>query len=241
MVFDLIKSGEENWNDFSFNLLKDSIDTINVKQNLCNIMLTGGSTANDLYKAWKNKFLTIKKNLNIFLTDERCVPETSHLNNYFNLINSLYDNIPSHHKIFPIYDDTQDIKKNIKDYESKLPGYIDVTLISLGSGGHIASIFKNFEKNNSDFKLLQITAPVEPFKRITTTISYINNSRKVFLLVKGIEKAKILNTFVNDKLSNSCIMPMSFLNKATILIDHIGYQHLSLQSLEYFKHKPANN
>lgn len=66
MVFILISNKKKDWNEFVFKTLENLIEYNNSHKNLCNIMLTGGDTANNLYRNWKNNFSKIKKNLNIF-------------------------------------------------------------------------------------------------------------------------------------------------------------------------------
>ena len=187
MVFILISNKKKDWNEFVFKTLENLIEYNNSHKNLCNIMLTGGDTANNLYRNWKNNFSKIKKNLNIFFTDERCISKESHLSNYYNLVSNLYIKIPSHHKILPIYNEDLSINENIKNYELLLPNFIDITVITLGSGGHIASIFSKSDSNLKNKNLIYVNAPIKPHKRLSISISYINKSKKILLLVKGIE------------------------------------------------------
>lgn len=175
-----------------------------------NIMLTGGNSIKKFYKNLEK--IKLKKKLNIFQTDERIAEQkflisyqisknTFFKKNYLNLINLK--------------------TKKISDYEYILPNKIDLVLLSLGSDGHIASIFKYKKSKTKNFnKYICSHASTFPFKRYTASMEYINNSKNIFVLVKGFSKGKILKRVLTNKKK----MPVQFIKKPTFFIDHQAIQ-----------------
>ena len=73
-------------------------------------------------------------------------------------------------------------------------------LLGLGSDGHTASIFPDRTELFSSTRLFEVAVkPGTVEKRITATGRLINNSSKVFFIVTGKEKAKIVSEIVEKK------------------------------------------
>ena len=107
-------------------------------------MLTGGSTAKRLYAYWSDtKFLEQRK-IDYYFGDERCVPTDQPDSNYCMVQQTIsQERVPKGGRIFRMDVEMNDLEMASKKYENLLPESIDILLLSVGSDGHIASLFPN--------------------------------------------------------------------------------------------------
>ncbi len=175
-----------------------------------NIGLSGGKTPKLLFRELAENYVSSVnwKEVNFYWVDERCVPPGDEQSNF----KSAYELLLSHidikgsqiHRIkgeaVPIIEAERystEIMNNVETYEG-LPSF-DILLMGLGEDGHTASIFPNqISLLNSDH-LCEVSAhPVTGQKRITMTGALINNSRHLYFLVSGKDKAKTTIDILNN-------------------------------------------
>jgi len=168
------------------------------ENNNLSLVFTGGRGANHLYEQWrkKNIFSNVRQSVDIFLTDERCVPR-NHSERNSNLVSRVLfsGKIPKNIFLHEMYKDIEDTKTEIScvvDYEKSLPKSVDMMLVSMGEDGHIASLFPNssaiFETKS---KVMQVKGSKPPFDRITITPPVIEAAKQVFVLALGSEKKRM--------------------------------------------------
>ena len=223
----IVKPPKIKWETNALNHIKKKIEYILKSNNKCSIMLTGGTTATFLYKSWKNNFLNISGNIEIYFTDERCVPNTSKESNYFNVMKNLYDNSPpQNHKIFPIISNNSNEINLAEKYDKTLPDHIDILILSLGDDGHIASLFKNFKSYKADTKkIINVQAPVDPKSRITITNNVLKKAKNKYLFIKDEKKANILNNALSDN-KYFDYMSVRLLKDAIVFTSNIAYKQI---------------
>jgi 6-phosphogluconolactonase len=182
------------WAEKSSCLLHDLVFTISSSQGYCNVMLTGGRSAERLYCAWRSHpDFTLMQGVNFYFGDERCVtPDT--INSNFQMIHSTLftPTIPNGCKIFRIHGEAENPKIEAQRYASLLPDSIDILLVGVGADGHIASMFpgdKSWLDSRED--VIHVSSSSHPFDRITITSNIIGKSKNVIVLAPGIEKASI--------------------------------------------------
>ena len=107
-------------------------------------MLTGESSAKRLYVYWSDtKFLKQRK-IVYYFGDERCVPTDHPYSNYCMVQQTIsQERVPKVGRIFRMDVEMNDLEMASKKYENLLPESIDILLLSVGSDGHIASLFPN--------------------------------------------------------------------------------------------------
>ena len=181
------------------------------------IALAGGSTpkmlygllASDAYKssiAWDRVLL--------FWGDERYVPHDHEKSNYRMTREALLDHVPLNpDHIFPIPTSATNPNDSARDYAATLKnqlalcdGRLDIALLGMGDDGHTASLFPGTSALDEQ-ELLAVTshAPVDPKQRITLTYPVLNNSRTVFFMVAGNNKADALDCVLGQPSSvSSC-------------------------------------
>ncbi len=182
-------------------LLTDKINEILKIYNTCNILLTGGRSATELYLCISElKLFDNINNINFYFGDERFVNLNDENSNYRLVKDTLFKNINMNNfNIFPMIEDNVSIDNLSEKYTKILPSRIDIILLSMGEDGHIASIFPNsiaFEKDNE--KVVPIICNKYPYQRLTITPSVIKSASNVFLLVKGMEKNKLFKNLTDN-------------------------------------------
>ena len=165
-----------------------------------NIILTGGKTAKEIYK--KIKINRFNKKNDYFFSDERCVKKNSFNSNYYLVKKYLFKNSIKNIRLNRIEAHNKNKKKIIKNYIMILPKKIDFALLSLGSDGHIASIFN---LKNKDFKKEYFYQKKKPFNRISLGNKIIKKTQNFLILVKGSDKGKVINKYLKASYLNKKI------------------------------------
>jgi 6-phosphogluconolactonase len=158
------------------------------------IMLTGGHSAEMLYKSWVgNSPFTFSKST-CYFGDERSVPPGHPDSNYGMTISALFpDGIIENCKIERIRGEETDRDIEAGRYSKLLPESVDLLLLSVGTDGHIASLFPHSEAlNESERIIVPITGPTPPSKRLTITPRVIKSAKKIVVMAAGNEKGRVL-------------------------------------------------
>lgn len=179
------------------------------KENL-HIAIPGGSTPQEFFQYLSGP-ISNKINWNrvhFYWGDERCVPPDHPESNYGMTEESLLSkiNIPAGN-IHRIHGETKpaeevrryadEIKSSLPLNEQSLPRF-DWIILGLGSDGHTASLFPNMNLSTTSKKICTIAShPQSGQKRISLTLSAINNARRVSFLVKGESKASVVASVLN--------------------------------------------
>ena len=193
MILDLFD--HKDWVKKTSNLIEDCIASILQKKNICNVMLTGGRCAKKIYREWSILDFHSKYNgVNFFITDERFLKSDDIENNSNSIKKILFPkNKINYSNIFHQFEtDLKNIDRIIHNYEIILPSQMDITLLSIGDDGHVASIFPN------DIHIINCKSNVSfverKFKpdRFTVTPKYLLKSKRIFLLASEYSKKKLL-------------------------------------------------
>ncbi len=166
-----------------------------------NILITGGSTAKNLYKFWfRNNSIFIGKKIKFFLSDERIAPVKSRFSNYGYIKKNLnFNNKSIKFKICTFFKNNKNRKLQIKKYNKSLPDFFDFAILSSGSDGHLASIFNNDKKTLSSNKKIEFSySPKKPQHRITLTPKYIQKSKNLIIMFEGSAKGKVAAKSANN-------------------------------------------
>ena len=124
--------------NYRHNLTKYLINILK-KNHSKKLILTGGKTSKSIYKVFLKKIINLNTKIDIFLTDERCLKiGNKNLNEKFFLNKFKNSKI----NFFPILSD-KNFLVSANKYSKILPNQPSIILLSIGSDGHIASIFKN--------------------------------------------------------------------------------------------------
>jgi len=211
----------DHWAKLSSLKLHNLVCSIVNTQGFCNVMLTGGRSAERLYRAWRmHPDFSLLSGVNFYFGDERCVPPDS-LDSNFRMANSelFSPSIPEGCSVFRMHGEAPAPEIEAIRYASILPSSIDVLLLGVGLDGHIASMFPGDEKwRGCKKKVISVSPKSHLFDRITITPEVIKTSKNVFVLAPGKDRASIFSRLTLDS-PNELAVPASLVLDKVWLMD----------------------
>jgi 6-phosphogluconolactonase len=179
------------------------------------VALSGGSTPRRLYELLATEAHAARVDwprVQVFWSDERCVPPTSPASNYRMAREALLDRVPLPEANVHRMRGEDDPAEAAAAYERELrrlfaategpprtaPGQrFDLVLLGLGDDGHTASLFPGTAalRETSHWVVAHDVAAT-PSWRITLTFPVINAAAEIAFLVSGPEKATILQRVI---------------------------------------------
>lgn len=186
---------------FSRTIKKEILRAIKQK-GYCNLCLTGGRSAKDLYSYWRNddEIQNLLLKCRIYFGDERCVA-SNHIESNYNLaIKTLFkQGMEKKITIFRIHAEKEDVFAEAERYQKILPNVMDILLLSMGEDGHIASLFPYSPTLRETNRLVvPVTGPKPPYQRLTITPPVIQRAKQVFVLAIGTEKQSKYEQALHD-------------------------------------------
>ena len=179
------------------------------------LALAGGATPASTYTRlaqspfveampWANTF--------VFFGDERMVPPLHPESNYRMAYDRLLAKVPlPEDHVFRMRGEAEDSEVAAAEYARSLAEVcverregvprLDLVLLGVGVDGHTASLFPGSPATREVFRpvaAVHAAAAAIP-ERLTMTFPVINAAARVFVLVSGAEKAKILKAVLTDK------------------------------------------
>ena len=194
-------------------LLADDIHTQLVKaidaRGKASIALSGGTSPARCMQLLSEKDLDWSK-VTITLSDERWLPEDHPRSNHLLIKNNMLINKAKDSHFLPLYCEAENIEDGAKKLQKTLEeslqpsqGGFDVCLLGMGADGHFASLFPDSEQLSdgltSDNLLIAVESPSVPEKRISMTLNCITKASKIYLLIAGKEKCRILQNVLDQK------------------------------------------
>jgi 6-phosphogluconolactonase len=191
---------EHNWAVGLATLLGKAISECVETNEHCNVMLTGGRSAEVLYTTWANQpdFQKLA-NVSFYFGDERCVSPDDPQSNYGLAERTLFAfGTPVGCKVHRMNAESNDLQQAADDYASVLPEFIDILLLSMGEDGHIASLFPNaLALNETERSVVPVIGPKMPAERLTITSLVIRSAKRIFILACGNKKVKLFKQLSN--------------------------------------------
>lgn len=171
------------------------------------LALAGGSTPRPVYRRlagapWLREVPW--RRVEVFWSDERCVPPDHPESNYRMAREELLDRVPVAaervHRVRGELEPAAAAAAYGQDVESTVgrPPVFDLVLLGMGADGHTASLFPaQLAEAAGDPHPGEVVAatmaPAEPRRRVTFTLSCLNAARRVWFLVRGAEKAAMVS------------------------------------------------
>jgi 6-phosphogluconolactonase len=212
------------------------------RQNFYRWALAGGSTPRRLYQHLARPGvagLLDWNRINLFWSDERCVPAGDPESNYRMARESLLDLVPiPAGNIYPI-DGALDPERSAITYAAILGGEpLDLIILGMGEDGHTASLFSTTPHLREESRSVIATrSPLPPLNRISLSLRTINTARRVVFLVLGEHKADRLAQVMDQHGRQDATLPAAMVNpeNGTLqwFLDHAAAAQLkSLQFVE---------
>lgn len=185
--------------------LRDRIASALAVRPCYSIVLSGGRTPRELYRALATDFRDEIPwdRVHFFWGDERYVPADDPRSNYRLAREALLNHVPlPPQNVHPMPTDLPDPEDAADVYAETLRAHFsgpwprfDLVLLGLGSDGHTASIFPGSRAvAEKERWVMAVRAPVKPLRRLTLTLPVINRARMVWFLVSGAERASALRS-----------------------------------------------
>jgi 6-phosphogluconolactonase len=173
-----------------------------------NVVLTGGTAGADVQRSIATSGMrdTIDwSRVHFWWGDERFVPKNDPERNELQAREALLGplNIPeSNIHPFPASDEIEDMDRAAAAYAevlqqlapegAALPRF-DITFLGVGPDGHIASLFPERDNTGVGKTVIAVrNSPKPPPNRLSLTLSAINTSQRVWMVLSGAEKASAL-------------------------------------------------
>ncbi len=191
----------DTWDTSVAHVLMGAVVRACQEQGTCTVMLTGGRSAERLYRAWaKLPSFAQLRDVRFFFGDERCVPPDHPESNYGLVMRSLFQyGIPHGCAVIRMEADSSDHEAAALSYAQKLPERIDILLLSMGEDGHIASLFPHSTALLETNKwVIPVCALKPPAQRLTVTPPLIARAAQVFVMALGPQKTMVFKQALTE-------------------------------------------
>lgn len=159
----------------------------------CAVALAGGATPRPVYACLARAPLVgqVWEHIDLYFTDERCVPSDDPGSNYRMVAETLLSGVPGlAARTHPMQGERRDRDAAASDYERVLPARLDLMLLGVGPDGHTASLFPRSPALDERVRrVVAVRGPTPPALRLTITPPVIAAAETVVVLVSGAEKA----------------------------------------------------
>ena len=160
-----------------------------VRRGRCRVGLPGGRTPRAVYEALAT--LPVRwDTVELFWTDERCVPPDDDASNY-NMVNlALLSRIDVPARNVHRIEGEHPPATAASRYAVQLGGEsLDILLLGMGLDGHTASLFPGDVEPAATERVIATRSPVPPTDRVSLSMRTINEAAAVVVVVDGAGKA----------------------------------------------------
>lgn len=161
------------------------------------VALAGGETPRPVYETLAGSALAGALPwgaVDWYFGDERAVPADDPQSNQRMVREALFGSRPEAlARLHRMPADADDPEAAAAEYGRRLPDPLDLVLLGMGEDGHTASLFPGSPAlDQRELRVVPVTGPKAPFRRMTITPPVIESAREVLVLVAGARKAETL-------------------------------------------------
>lgn len=177
--------------------LASELENVLLTQPSASLAVPGGTTPGPIFDSLCAARLEWGR-VNVMLTDERWVPETSDRSNTRLLRQRLLVDRAASAAYVPLYADAETPEEKLGDLQAGLEASLPLSVVLLGMGAdmHTASIFPGADKLeealNGDDTLVAMRAPGAPEPRITLSAKVLKGALSRHIVIVGTEKRDAL-------------------------------------------------
>jgi len=189
----------------------------------CSVALAGGGTPRATCEVLGTSALAAAVPwgaVDWFFGDERAVPFDHPDSNYRLAAETLFAGRPDAlARACRMPADAADVALAARAYEQLLPDPLDLVILGMGEDGHTASLFPGSPSLDvRDARVVAVTGPKPPVRRMTITPPVIESARDVLVLVAGEGKAAALARALEGPLDVRSL-PVQLARGRTFLVD----------------------
>jgi 6-phosphogluconolactonase len=190
---------------------------------LCSVALAGGETPRATYEVLGTSALAAAVPwgaIDWFFGDERAVPFDHPDSNYRLAAETLFHGRPEAvSRACRMPADAADVATAARMYGQLLPDPLDVVVLGMGEDGHTASLFPGSPALDvRDARVVPVTGPKPPQRRMTITPGVIEGARDVLVLVAGAGKAAMLARALEGPIDVRSV-PVQLARDRTFIVD----------------------
>ncbi len=158
------------------------------------LALSGGSTPGPVYERLARAPGVPWSRVGIYFADERAVPPDDARSNYRLVRETLLDLLSEPAgAVRRMEAELPDVEEAAARYERLLPDPIDTLVLGVGEDVHTASLFPGSTHLKEGPRRIAVArSPLTPRRRMTITPRVIRTAGRVFVLVRGAAKAKVV-------------------------------------------------
>jgi 6-phosphogluconolactonase len=205
----------------------EAVRRVVAERGVCHLMLAGGGTPLPLYRLWSRDPAFPHGHIVYLFGDERCVPPDHADSNYAAAVSALFpQGVPDGVRLHRMRGEAEDCQAEAERYAVLLPERVDVLLLGMGEDGHTASLFPDSPALREERRrVVPVTGPKPPPRRLTITPVVIAGARQVFLLAAGAGKAPALAR-AHAGVQDARELPILLARNGTWLLDRSAAEHI---------------
>lgn len=174
--------------------------------------LSGGKTPAPLYQLLREDSKIDWAKTEVFLVDERLVPRDHEKSNSRMIRENLYTGanenyLANFHDFITELPVDETIDQYREEFSLVPEEQLDVVILGVGPDGHFAAVFPGWLEKSKKFyeeggtAMLTETDVFDVQERITLTAEIIKSSKKILVIMKGVEKQTVLEEISNGSKS----------------------------------------
>jgi 6-phosphogluconolactonase len=213
-------------------LITESFETAVRDHDRVSLAISGGTTALIFLGALRAANVNWSR-VTLFWGDERAVAVDSPDSNYGVAARLLLDPLgPSAPRALRMPADHQDLEEAALQYDEMLAYELggqplDLALLGIGEDGHLCSLFPGHQAlQQLDHRVVAIhDAPKPPPRRLSLTMPFLCQTRKIWLVVLGSRKTAVLQAAMSrSRLDTPLDLLLAHAKDTTIFTDQVVYR-----------------
>jgi len=210
------------------------------------LSLTGGRVGSAISQALiAHPDIQACKSLHLWFSDERFSVDPDERNDV--AFANLPDEFKPHIHRVQGPNEVESVNRSAQNYARDLDSFtasralatgtlMDVTLLSIGPDGHIASLFPGSESLSGKMAVLGVVdSPKPPAERVTWSLETINASEQVWLIATGSEKRQVVDHLLTGTTSVTEIPAMGIKGEEStkLFVDSAAFDSDSIEAEDF--------
>ena len=176
--------------------------------------LAGGSTPAPIYRELDAQLakreVSSQSHINFIATDERWVADTDAQSNEGLFKQSMSNSYRQQWDLISLKNNAKTPEVAVEEISARIkqtiPTQFNAVLLGMGTDGHIASLFPNAPVQHENQACIAALHPQSKQTRMSLSLSRLMNTEKLYLIITGEEKLRILESASQTQLPISALI-----------------------------------